>query len=474
VSDQLKAAMVWLDRSSTRAWIMLVLGVALAQRLALLLFYQPVPYNDTPSYRRLADAILAGWKGYDGTRTPGYSLLLAAFGPDRCVWFAQLAMGLVITLLFFYMGWQLTGKGWFGGLAALAYTLSPGQFWFESNLLSETPTAFWVTLSFACIFIWLYHPNKRTVWLAAGMGICTSIAWLTRPLFIYLPFWLLLYMFDPDLLSSIFKAAFRMPASPSSTVDKQVEVSNAKPRKTYLRIPWVKFGIYLLPVFLILGSWVGYIHKNFHQWAMDTMTGYHLIQHTGVFFEYVPDDYADLRDTYLKYRDAHIAQYGTQTNTIWEAIPEMQKVSGMGFYELSRLLASISVQLILAHPDLYLKNLIQGWWYFWRGPVYWSPDSFGLTAVLPLLNGLNLFGRLVVFAFNLVFIFTTILAVVWKRARQAWQIPPALWCVVGAVWGTSVLQTVLDHGDNPRFLIPMQTLVLLWVLYIGRTQFAKE
>jgi len=53
------------------------------------------------------------------------------------------------------------------------------------------------------------------------------------------------------------------------------------------------------------------------------MTGYHLIQHTGVFFEYVPDKYASLRDTYLRFRDARIAEYGTQTNAIWDAISEM-------------------------------------------------------------------------------------------------------------------------------------------------------
>ncbi len=440
-----------------------MLGTALLQRLALLLYYQPVTYNDTSSYRRMADAILAGWKGFDGTRTPGYSLFMALLGSDQRVWLAQLAMGLVITFLFFYMGWQLTGKAWFGGLAALAYTLNPGQIWFESNLLSETPTTFWVTLSFAGIFIWLYHPRHRSICLAVGIGICTSLAWLTRPLFIYLPFWMLFYMFDPDLLAYIFQSVFHKKGT-----------SVLGSLRVRLKIPWIKLAVYLLPVFLILGSWLGYIHKHFHQWAMDTMTGYHLVQHTGVFFEYVPDEYAALRDTYLKYRDAHIAQYGTQANTIWEAIPEMQKVSGKNFYDLSRLLTTISVQLIIAHPDLYARNLVQGWWYFWRGPVYWSPDSFRLAAVLPLLNALVLFGRLSVFAFNLVFLLTTALAVVWKRLRQVWQIPAALWCVVGAVWVTSLLQTFLDHGDNPRFLIPLQTFVLLWVLYLSLRTIQRE
>ncbi len=66
------------------------------------------------------------------------------------------------------------------------------------------------------------------------------------------------------------------------------------------------------------------------------------------------------------------------------------------------------------------------------------------------------------------------MAVVWKRARQTWQISPALWCVVGAIWGTSILQTILDHGDNPRFLIPIQTFILLWVLFILKQTLQRE
>jgi hypothetical protein len=472
LTGRLEAILVRVEQSSMRAWVLVVLAVALAQRITLLLFYQPVSYNDTPSYRRLANAILANWRGYDGSRTPGYSFLLAFVGPDQRVWLAQLAMGLVITFLFFYMGWQFTGKAWFGGLTALAYTLNPGQFWFESNLLSETLTTFWVTLSFAGIIYWIHQPRHRSVWLAAGMGICVSLAWLTRPLFIYLPFWLLLFMPDPDLITSALRVMARKRGAASS---EQQEPGVTKPIKPGIYLPWIKMGVYLLPVFLILASWLGFIHKHFHEWSFDTMTGYHLVQHTGVFFQYVPDEYAALRDTYLKYRDEHIAQYGTQTNTIWDAIPEMQKVSGLNFYSLSRLLTSISVQLILAHPDLYAKNLLQGWWYFWRGPVYWMPEYFRLPQIIPLLSGTVLVERFFVFAFNLVFLITTALAVFWKRIRQAWQVPRGLWCIVGAVWGTSLLQTFLDHGDNPRFLIPMQSLVLLWVLYVSvRTLHGKR
>ena len=29
-----------------------------------------------------------------------------------------------------------------------------------------------------------------------------------------------------------------------------------------------------------------------------------------------------------------------------------------------------------------------------------------------------------------------------------------------------MVQTLLDHGDNPRFLVPLQSLVVLWVVWV--------
>jgi hypothetical protein len=196
------------------------------------------------------------------------------------------------------------------------------------------------------------------------------------------------------------------------------------------------------------------------------MTGYHLIQHTGVFFELVPDEYADLRDTYLKYRDQQIALRGNQANTIWDAIPEMQQASGYNFYDLSRVLAKISIQLILEHPDLYLRNVMKGWWYFWRVPVYWSTEAFS-SEFLAQLTGLLVMGtRVVLIAVNLMFLVTSLMALVWRRLRDRFPIPAALWCLAGSVWAASIVQTLLDNGDNPRFLVPMQSLVVLWVFWL--------
>jgi hypothetical protein len=198
------------------------------------------------------------------------------------------------------------------------------------------------------------------------------------------------------------------------------------------------------------------------------MTGYHMIQHAGNYFEYLPDEYAALRDTYLKYRQAHIVEYGTQTNTIWEAIPEMQKVSGLTFYDLSRTLNRLSIWLIVRHPGLFLRNVLEGWWMFWRAPVYWQAEAFRLPILAKIAAPLVLVERGLLVAANLVFVIASLPALFLKRLMPVEAAHRLfLWCLVGTIWIGSVVQSLLDHGDNPRFLVPMQSLVVLWLLWFA-------
>jgi hypothetical protein len=445
-------------------WLATVSIVALLARLGLLFFYQPVSYSDTPSYRRLADTVLHGFAAYDGTRTPGYPVFMALVGSDQRVWLVQLALGLVSTLLLFYMGWKLTHQPWFAGMIALAHTLNLGQLFFESNLLTESLTTFLVVLTMAGALLWMDSPKMRKAWLGLLLGLTSTLAFLVRPLFIYLPFYLLAFLWIvPCIVGSR-----KQPASSPG------ELAGQSPFRRSMPVHLVV--VYLIPVILLVGGWLSFIHKNFGEWSITTMTGYHLVQHTGSFFEYVPDQYASLRDTYIKYRDAQIAEYGTQTNAIWDAIPEMSKVSGYSFYALSRVLARISIQLILEHPFLYLKNATIGWWMFWRAPVYWSADALRFSWMAGPVKLLVQLERLAIFFFNMLFIVTSlafaiieVISAVRRKASplQIRETNPILyaflWLLLGNIWIASILQTLLDHGDNPRFLVPLQSLVLLWV-----------
>jgi hypothetical protein len=412
--------------------------VSAAQRIGLWLLYEPVHYGDTPSYRRLSEQLLQGLHNYDGTRTPGYPAFLAILGPDERVWLVQMLMGIGVTLLFFYCGWQITGRGWFGGIVALAHTLNIGQLFFEANMLSETLTTFLVTLTLAGITFWLYHPRRRSLWFAFGLGLSASLALLVRPLFIYLPFWIFLFL-----------------------------ILNHRQKEGILRLNLPAAGVSMLPVIFLLGGWVNHIHNQFGDWSMTTMTGYHMIQHTGIFFEYVPDEYAPLRDTYIKYRNEQIALKGNQVNAIWDAIPEMQQASGYNFYDLSRILTTISVKLIKDHPDLYMRSVAKGWWYFWRVPVYWSDSALRWEGLAPTIQFLVLGSRLVLISANLFFLVSSLVLFLLRSLRVSYKVPAALWCIAGSVWIASVIQTLVDHGDNPRFLVPMQSLVVLWVLWLG-------
>lgn len=449
--------------SPTRFWLGIVGGIALLERLLVVFFYQPVAFSDTPSYRRLAESILQGFSNYDGTRTPGYPAFMALTSTDQRAWLVQLLLGFIASMLLFYIGWKLTDQAWFGGVIALAHTLNLGQLFFESNLLTESITTFFLILTMAGVLFWLRYPKYRTAWLAFFLGLVSVITLLIRPLFIYLPFFLLIFLWLDTRLSKgvIHQTGVR--------ADIQQNYAN-------YHFHWRFVVAWLVPVALLLGGWVTFIHRQFNDWSLTTMSGYHLVQHTGNFFEYVPDEYASLRDTYIKYRDAHINQFGNQTNAIWDAIPEMSRVSGYSFYALSRVLARISIQLIIHHPLLFIKSAISGWWMFWRAPVYWSADAVKLSALVPVIKIAIQIQRPLIFLVNLIFIFTSLyFAIVEALAtfrRKTLPIStrfnsPTLyrfsWMLLANIWIASILQTLLDHGDNPRFLVPMQSLVVLWV-----------
>jgi hypothetical protein len=443
-----------------------VLGIALIVRLVMYFLYAPVSYSDSRTYRRLAGQILRGWIHYDGTRTPGYPAFLAVFRTDQTAWLVQMGMGLVITLLMYYLGWQLgvdLGKKkrvYLAMLAALAHTLNIGQLFFESNLLSETLATFFLVLSVAG-WVWGYRVLKaRTIWLAAALGATCALAILTRGLFILLPFWtiLMIWLYWVDK-----PEAYKTEQSGAGVRKKSLKLV-PQALLTRLKKLFPVLLAFMIPFSLLIGAWIGFIRVHYNQWGLETMGGFHLIQNTGTFFEYVPDEYAAIRDTYLKFRNEKIDQTGSQTNVIWKAIPEMMKASGLGFYDLSRLVGKISINLIREHPGLYLRNVASGWWYFWRVPVYWSSDALKFSALIPVLEGLIFIERVLLWGFNCLFL-TTGLLLIWPPFRRSFQPSPIHGYLLGVILSTSILQAFLDHGDNPRFLIPMQSLVVLWGLW---------
>jgi len=364
---------------------------------------------------------------------------MALAGPDERVYAAQLALGLLSSLLFFYIGWRVSGRGWFGALAALAHTLNLQQLFFEANLITESLATFFLAAALAAVAWLLYSGRTRPLWQTLSMalrgGVMTGLATLTRPLFVFLPLW----------------AAFFLLVSWRAAAPK---------------VRWAAALTAALAGLALTGAWVNFIHQRSGMWSLTNMTGYHLVQHTGLFFEYVPDEYAAIRDTYIQYREARIAETGEPGNAIWDAMPALEQASGLGLVQLSDLLTKISIQLILQHPGLYLRSVWEGWLWFWKAPIYWSAETFTNPALRAALNGLVIVERGGMIAANAAFLLGS-LALVSQKMRQILKTDAFIWFAASTVWLTSILQTLLDHGDNPRFSVPTQSLLMFLVLWWG-------
>jgi hypothetical protein len=213
----------------------------------------------------------------------------------------------------------------------------------------------------------------------------------------------------------------------------------------------------IIPAVIINAIWVNYLHTQFGVWSMSSVDGYHLVQHTGKFFEYVSDEHAAIRDTFLKYRAIQIAETGKASNTIWLAIPELRQVSGLGFYKLSHKLQEISTQLIREHPLLYLGSVFEAWAWFWSAPFYWREGAFGILG-----EWLVQLQRILLWGANAAFIAGTFGLLI-PQVRKILSMPLPVWMLLSIVWVNSVLQAIVQASENPRYSISTQTLVVLVV-----------
>ncbi|HEY3312371.1 MAG TPA: hypothetical protein VGK00_12090 [Anaerolineales bacterium] len=418
-----------------RAWLAIVTVVAVLARAGLWLTYPLASGNDTATYQHLALSLRnnAGFDRYNGTRTPGYPLFLMLAGTEQQAYFIQLGLGFLTTLLVFYIAWRLSRRACFAGLLALAHTLNLGQLFFEAALLSEALATFLLFAVLAGLIHLLDHRERPHWVILLLVGLAAAALALTRPLFAFVPFW-----------GAFFMLLFWRPVP--------------------FRLRVAATALASLPALLTLLVWINFIHTNFNMLGMDSIGGYHLVNHVSSFFELAPDEVAPIRDTFLKFRAGRLASTGSPVNTIWDAIPELMRQTRLNYYALGRVMGEISTRLIREHPWLYAKNLALGWWWFWRVGVFWLPGSFSSAGLNVLISALMLAERAALFGVNLAFLGGS-LALLWPKTRRLFNMDLFLWFSVSAIWVTSVLQTLAEHGDNPRFLAPLQTLVVMVVAY---------
>jgi 4-amino-4-deoxy-L-arabinose transferase-like glycosyltransferase len=392
--------------------------------------------SDSVSYVEFAERI-RDWKfaGFTGTRTPGYPLFLLLCGLDlNIVHIVQGVTGVIVSVLLYRLIVQMTGRRILAFAAGLVSSLNINWLLYEGTILTESLSI--LLLLLVALLFWRLYSDRGDMFVnAIWLGLVVAVASLTRPLFLYL-----------------------VPLVPVFMV-----------MLLWRRRKWLVAVLnYTLPVAMLILAWCMFNKDQTGYFGVTTLTGYNLTQHSGAFIELAPKEYDDIKAVYLKYRAAAIASGGNHSMTIWGATPEMLQATGLTYPELSSRLTHMSVGLFVDHPGLYLPGVARSWLLFWAmaknnaatSRITSAPVAAGAESILKaerfpmmLLNALFLCAALYIAAQMMMY-------GQWRRWGFAAIIITIVLC-------GSVVQAMMEYGENARYAIPFQPLVLLSVAVVG-------
>lgn len=424
-----------------KAWGLLLLIIGVATRIAFWLVAQPNETADTGTYFELAEELRRGdFTFYEGRRTVGYPTLLILAGLyPYAVWGLQMAMGLMVSMILFYLGLALTGNAALGFLSGMTYNLNLGLLFFEANLIPETQTTFFVIATMALLALVCGRPHGgRTNMLLLLSGICAGIAVMARPQFI----------FFPGILSVL--------------VGYQLLIR----RKLDWRGVWTKMCLVGGPGMFMIIATASFNYVQFGQFTLSTQTGVGLMEHAIAFVELAPDRHGRMRDVLAKHRDAHLAKTGRHTAT-WNAVPELKQVTGFSsLVQLDRQLLTLSKELILLYPKRYLALVADAWLSFWAVP---NPKGIDVVRPLKVSELLTLIWQVeqpLLRALNAIFLILAAAASISKRFRERTHWGFLFTAMTVTVIFSSVLQAFVIGVDNARYGVTTQPLIALLVIAV--------
>jgi hypothetical protein len=428
---------------TSRRWLLLLIIAGLGLRAGLWISYEPMAFDDTPTYVTVARELLtADFSGYEGRRTPGYPVLIALGGlQPRNVWALQMLAGITISVLLFHIAFVMTKRPALAFAAGMSYNLNLAQLFFEANLLSETAgTLGIVAVTAATIDTHRRIREHRPVTAAlAILAVLAGVTALTRPQFVFLPF----------LLGAL------------------VAYASLRADQPRVRAALTNSTIAVLPGILLLLGWCSFNYAKVGFFTLSTQTGIGLMDQSGAFVELAPDRYAKIRDIYVRHRDAKLAASGHSRHVIWEIVPELRAATGLSLPALSSELQHMSVGLFVRHPLRYARGVVHGWIDFWLAPNYWRLDRLTPVSLQPTLNAIWWVEHWVLRLGNAAFVVLLVLVVLSPaiRRRTGWDLD--LSTIAAIVIFSATVQALAEYGENARFAIPIQGLVVLLLLIVG-------
>ena len=428
----------------------ILLIVVILIRVGVFLTIQPQIAKDTGGYTNLANHILRlNFSDYSGARTPGYPLIIALADMNfKIVMIFQLLMGIIISISLYKIILILTKSKLLSLFSGLSYSLYLPQLYRETVILTETTATFFIVLSFLFLLYLMKSQDagkKQYIYLLL-IGVFSSAAALTRPIFIIIP-----------IIFGIFLFYYYV-----------IKLSTKK-FLSYIMI-------FLIPIIILIGGWILIIYTSTGTFGLTTILGFTLMTKVDRFIEKSPDECIDipnyqlLRNIYIRTRNEYIAEGRHTAMTIWKAKREMQAQTGLTYGEISELIGKIAQKTIVNAPVEYLKEVVKGWIKFWK------PVGIGRITISPILRTISkYFERIVFFILEVFFLVFPLIYILFKKLRnfmKPWDSIEITFLIISyiIILLTSVGQALVIWSA-PRFSIPIEpilfltTVVILWKVY---------
>jgi len=407
--------------------VLLIWGLVL--RMVVWFFYGHITiFPDSEGYESLAKLISSGsLSGYDGTRSPGYPVLLALLGNQNILLVAlQMSLGIYGTVLLFKNLKLLQ----FSSATSLVLSLLLGSLlhviFYETAILTESVTFFVFLLLFNILFNRYFE--KKSFLLDILLGFLLVYLILVKPFYIFIPF--IIYGFY-ILKQWHWKAFMRS-----------------------------KIIIVILPMMAFL-SW-SYVNKlNTGYFVPTTFFGYNIAQNCVHFAEKSSPKYAEIAEIYVRHREKSILEDKDVAMSIWSANSELQAKTNLSLPDLSALLSEFSKETIDRNPIDYLKQVSVSWSDFWRTSMYWNVDNFRIKAATPTFIFIWDIQHYFLKFFKIAFLLNVplLLYEFLKNRRFSDEI-----MITTIIIAASVLQAFSTYGTNSRFSYPFEFFMVVVVL----------
>jgi hypothetical protein len=228
---------------------------------------------------------------------------------------------------------------------------------------------------------------------------------------------------------------------------------------------------------LIVGGYAYSNYRSFGYFGITPILGLSLSQKTVHVIERLPDEYATVRETLIKARNAEwLASSGTGVQYILTAIPELTSITGLDWVGISQYMLKLDLLLIQKAPLTYLLEVLRAF-NSYSFPSSRELANFGsrsLQFVWAMLHFI-LFGA---FAFNLILLVGSAAYInrcvrlvkhrniIMKSKSGLIHFQAFLYGLAGTiVVYTAVISCLVDAGD-PRHRVPSDIFIVL-MLFLG-------